>query len=55
MRPMKDTVTILHFDNDPKRINVLEEMEIRKAATSDYMLNTMQNNPLYKILQPLMD
>jgi hypothetical protein len=39
MRPMEETTTILHFENDPRRINALEEMEIVKATTSDYMLN----------------
>ena len=55
-RPMEETVTILNFENDTKKINYLEEMEIMKATTSDHMLNIMQNNnPLYGILQPLQD
>ena len=37
--PMEETMTILHFENNPKRINVHEEMEITKATTSDHMLN----------------
>ena len=46
----------LHFENDPKRINALEEMEIMKVTTSDHMVNIVQNNnPLYQILQPLQD
>ena len=43
MRPMEET----------KRINALVEMEIRKAATYDYMLNNIQNNMFCKILEPL--
>ena len=26
MRPMEETMKILHFQNDPKRINAIEEM-----------------------------
>ena len=56
MRPIEETMTITHFENDPKRINNLEEIEIRKVIISDYMLNIMQNNKLlYKILQLLQD
>ena len=47
MRPMEETMTILDFENDPKRINALEEMEIMKETSSNHMLNIMQNsNPL---------
>ena len=56
LRPMEETMAILHFENNPKRINALEEMEIMKVATSDHMLNIIQNiNPLYRMLQPLQD
>ena len=56
MRPMEETKTILHFENDPKRINAIEEIDIMKATTSDHMLNFIQKNgPLYNILQPLHD
>ena len=49
--------TILHFENDPKNFNTNEEIEIRKATTFDYMLNTTRYTitPLYKILQPPQD
>jgi hypothetical protein len=51
IRPMEETVTILHFENCPKGIEALEEIEIIKATTFDHMLNIMQNNtPLYKVL-----
>ena len=52
MRTVEETVIILHFEDDPKRINALEEMEILKATTSDRKLNI---NPLYQMLQPLQD
>jgi hypothetical protein len=47
---MEETMVILHFENDPRRINALEELEIMKATTSDRMLNIVHNiNPLYRI------
>ena len=50
MRPMEETMTILHFENDPRRINTLEELEIMKVTTSDLMLNIVHHiNPLYRI------
>jgi hypothetical protein len=56
MRPMEETMTILHFENDYKRINALEEMKIMKATTSEHMLNIIQNNhPLYRMLQSVQD
>ena len=56
MRLMEETMKILHFENDSKRINTLEEIEIAKVTTSNHMLNIMQNNnPLYKILHTLPD
>ena len=35
---------ILRSENGPKKVNVLEEIEVMKAATSDHVLNNMQNN-----------
>ena len=56
MRPMEEIMMILRFENDPKRINALEEMEIMKATTPDHMLNIIQNiNPLYQMLQSVQD
>ena len=56
MGSMEETMAILHFVNDPKRINTFEEMEIMKETTSNHKLNIMQNNnPLYQILQSLQD
>ena len=56
MRPMEETMTILHFEDDPRRINVLEELEIMKATTSDCMLNIIHNiNPLYRIPHSVQD
>jgi hypothetical protein len=53
---MQGTITILHFENHPKRINTLEEIEIMKVTTYDHMFKIMQNNnPLYKLLQSPQD
>ena len=38
--PMEETMTISLFENDPKRINALEEMEIMKATTSRTLSRT---------------
>jgi len=47
---MEETMMILHFENNPRRISALEELEIMKATTSDRMLNIVHNfNPLYRI------
>ena len=56
MRPIEEVKPVLHYENDPKRINALEEIEIMKAMTFDHMLNIMQSdNPRYHILQTLQD
>jgi hypothetical protein len=53
---MEETMMVLHFENDLKSINALEEMEIMKATTSDHRLNIIQNiNPLYRMLQSVLD
>jgi hypothetical protein len=49
-------MTILHFENDLKRMNALNEMEIMKTTTSDHVFNIVQNNnPLYQVLESLQD
>ena len=55
MQLMEETMTILNFKNDSKRINALEEIEIMKATTSYHILNIMQNNRLYNIIQTTQD
>ena len=37
MRPMEETMTVLHFENN--KINAHEEVDIMKATTSDHKLN----------------
>ena len=43
MRPVEETMIILHFENEPTRIKAFE-IEIMKATTSEHVLNIMQNN-----------
>ena len=50
MRPMQESMTILHCEINPKRINAPEEMELMKATTPDHMQYIMPNiNSLYQI------
>ena len=45
--------TIIHLENNHRKINTLEEIEILKAASSKHLLNDViagQNDPIYKLL-----
>ena len=55
MQSIEETMAVLHFENNAKGINALEEIEIMKITTSNHKLNIIQINQLYKILQPLQD
>ena len=56
MRPMEVTMTILNFENDPRRINALEEFKIVKVTTFDRMLNIDHEiSPLYRISHSVQD
>ena len=44
MLPVEETVKFLHFENNTKRIDALQEIKIVKAITSYHRLNIMQNN-----------
>jgi len=46
MRPMEETMTILHFEKTPRDSTLLKKMEIMKATTSDHMLIMQNNTPL---------
>ena len=53
---MEEIIMILHFEDDPRRINALEEMEVMKATTFDRMLNIVHNiNLLYRIPHSVQD
>ena len=49
---------MIHLENNHKKINTLEEIEIVKATSSKYQLNdviTGQNDPMYKLLPSVSD
>ena len=46
-------MSIIHLENNHRKMNKLEEIEILKVASSKYLLNDViagQNNPIYKLL-----
>ena len=46
-------MSIIHLQNNHRKINTLEEVEILKAASSKYLLNdgiAGQNDLIYKLL-----
>ena len=53
MKPIEETMSILHLENNHRKINTLEEIEILKAVSSKHLLNDViagQNDPIYKLL-----
>ena len=51
MWSMEETMTILHFKNDHKRINALEKMEIMKAESNHFRLHA-QHYPEHQLTLP---
>ena len=52
MKTIEETMSIIHLENNHRKIITLEEIEILKAASSKYLLNdviTGQNDPIYKL------
>ena len=46
-------MSIIHLENNHRKINTLEEIEIVKAASSENLfddVNAGQNDPIYKLL-----
>ena len=39
MKTIEETMPIIHVENNHRKINTLEEIEILKAAYSKYLLN----------------
>ena len=39
MKTIKETMSIIHLENNHRKINTLEEHEILKTASSKYLLN----------------
>ena len=53
MKTREETISIIHLENNHRKINTLEEIEILKAASSKHPLNDViagQNDPIYKLL-----
>jgi len=53
LKIIEETMSIIHLENNHKKINTLEEIVILKAASSKYLLNDViarQNYPIYKLL-----
>ena len=49
MKTVQETMSIIHLENNHRRINTLEEIEILKAASSKYLFNDViagQNGPI---------
>ena len=49
MKTIEETMSIIHLENNHKKINTLEEIKILKAASSKYLLNDViagQNDPI---------
>ena len=52
MKTIQETMTIIHIENNHRKINTLE-IEILKAASSKHLLNDVIagiNDPIYKLL-----
>lgn len=52
MKRMEEIMDTIHTDNNHFKINILEEIEIVKAATSHNIVNEIinsRNDPLYKL------
>ena len=53
IKTIEEPMSIIHLENNHRKINTLEEIEILKAASSKYLLNDViagQNDPIYKLL-----
>ena len=52
MKAIEETMSLIHLDNNYRKINTLEEIEILKAPSSKYLLNDViagQNDPIYTL------
>jgi hypothetical protein len=46
-------MSIIHLENNHRKINTFEDIEILKVASSKYLLNDViagENYPMYKLL-----
>ena len=58
MKTIKETMSIIHLENNHRKINMLKEIETLNAASSKYLLNDVisgQNNPMFRLLPSVSD
>ena len=58
MKTIEETMPTITLENNHRKINTLEEIEILKAASSKHLLNDViagQNDPIYKLLPSVSD
>ena len=49
MKAIEETMSIIHLENNHRRINSLEQIKILKTASSNDVI-AGQNDPKYKLL-----
>ena len=50
MKTIEETMSIIHLENNHRKINKLEDIEILKAASSKYCSMMSSQNKMYKPL-----
>ena len=53
MKTIEETMSIIRQENNQRKINTLEKIEILKVVSSENLLNDVigeQNDPIYKLL-----
>ena len=53
IKTIEENMSIKNLENNYRKINTLEEIEVLKAASSKYLLNVInvgQNDSMYKLL-----
>ena len=53
MKAIEETMSKIHLENNHRKINTFQEIEILKAASSKYLFNDIvagQDDPIYKLL-----
>ena len=52
MKTIEETMSTIHLENNHRKINTLEGIDILKGASSKYLLNDViagQNDPIFKL------